>query len=154
MMMGQVIAYHTDRSSTNFFNIFLAGWSPESVWTQRLEEKSLRLCWGSNLDHPFVQPIARHYTYWATRLTVEWYWQVKIIELREKPVPVLLCPPQIPFLWTDLGVNPDLCGERLATNCLSHSMALLRLRMCRCFLFISICLQGMYLLKHGGKLYV
>jgi hypothetical protein len=27
-----------------------AGWAPEPVWTQRLEEKSFRLCRGSNLD--------------------------------------------------------------------------------------------------------
>jgi hypothetical protein len=29
-----------------------AGWAPEPVWTQRLEEKSFRLCRGSNLDRP------------------------------------------------------------------------------------------------------
>jgi hypothetical protein len=48
-----------------------AGWAPEPVWTQRLEEKSFRLCRGSNLDRPVVQPVTRHYTDWATRLT--WY---------------------------------------------------------------------------------
>jgi hypothetical protein len=46
-----------------------AGWTPEPVWIQRLEEKSFRLCRGSNLNHPVVQPVARHYTDWATRLT-------------------------------------------------------------------------------------
>jgi hypothetical protein len=39
-----------------------AGWAPESVWTQRIEEKFFRLCRGSNLDRPVVQPVARHYT--------------------------------------------------------------------------------------------
>jgi hypothetical protein len=39
-----------------------AGWASEPVWTQRLQEKSFRLCQGSNLDHPVVQPVARHYT--------------------------------------------------------------------------------------------
>jgi hypothetical protein len=39
-----------------------AGWAPEPVWTQRLEKKSFRHCWGSNLDHPVVQSAARHYT--------------------------------------------------------------------------------------------
>jgi hypothetical protein len=39
-----------------------AGWSPEPVWTQRLQEKSFLLCRGSNLDRPFVQPVPRHYT--------------------------------------------------------------------------------------------
>jgi hypothetical protein len=39
-----------------------AGWAPEPVWTQRLEEKSFRLFWGSNPDRPVVQPVVRHYT--------------------------------------------------------------------------------------------
>jgi hypothetical protein len=42
------------------------GWAPEPVWTQRLEEKILCLCRGSNLDRPIVQPLVRHYTDWAT----------------------------------------------------------------------------------------
>jgi hypothetical protein len=46
-----------------------AGWAPEPVWTQGLEEKSFRLCRGPNLDLPVVQPVARHYTDCATRLT-------------------------------------------------------------------------------------
>jgi hypothetical protein len=45
-----------------------AGWAPEPVWTQRLEEKSFCLCSGSNLDHLVIQPVARHYTDWATWL--------------------------------------------------------------------------------------
>jgi uncharacterized membrane protein len=43
-----------------------AGWATEPFWTQRLEEKSFRLCRKSNLDSPVVQPVARHYTDWAT----------------------------------------------------------------------------------------
>jgi hypothetical protein len=39
-----------------------AGWAPEPVWKQRLEEKLFRFCRGSNLDRPVVQPVARHYT--------------------------------------------------------------------------------------------
>jgi hypothetical protein len=39
-----------------------AGWAPEPVWTQRLQEKSFRLFRGSNLDRPVVRPVARHYT--------------------------------------------------------------------------------------------
>jgi hypothetical protein len=46
-----------------------AGWAPEPVWTERLEEKSFRLCRGSSLDRQVVQPVARHYTDGATRLT-------------------------------------------------------------------------------------
>jgi hypothetical protein len=38
------------------------GWASEPVWAQRLKEKSFRLCTGSNLDSPVVQPVARHYT--------------------------------------------------------------------------------------------
>jgi hypothetical protein len=39
-----------------------AGWAPELVWTQRLEETSSWLCRGSKLDHSVVQSVARHYT--------------------------------------------------------------------------------------------
>jgi hypothetical protein len=38
-----------------------AGWAPEPVLTQRLEEKSLCLCQGSNPDRLVVQSIMRHY---------------------------------------------------------------------------------------------
>jgi hypothetical protein len=34
-----------------------AGWASELVWTQRLQEKSLRFCRGSNLDRPVVQSV-------------------------------------------------------------------------------------------------
>jgi hypothetical protein len=40
-----------------------AGWAPEPVWTQRLEEESFRLCRGSNLDRPVC--IVRHDTDWS-----------------------------------------------------------------------------------------
>jgi hypothetical protein len=39
-----------------------AGWAPEPVWTQRLEEKSFCPCRGSNPDRPVVQPVVRHYS--------------------------------------------------------------------------------------------
>jgi hypothetical protein len=45
-----------------------AGWAPKPVWTQKLEEKILCLCRGSNLNRQVVLPVARHYTDWATRL--------------------------------------------------------------------------------------
>jgi hypothetical protein len=35
-----------------------AGWAPEPVWTQRLEEKSFAPAG--------IEPVARHYTAWAT----------------------------------------------------------------------------------------
>jgi hypothetical protein len=49
-----------------------AGWASAPVWTQRLEESFFRLCRGSNLDLPVVQPVARHYTDWTTWLTKTW----------------------------------------------------------------------------------
>jgi hypothetical protein len=39
-----------------------AGWAPEPVWTKWLQEKSIRLCRGSNLVRPVVHPVARYYT--------------------------------------------------------------------------------------------
>jgi hypothetical protein len=58
-----------------------AGWAPEPVWAQRLEEKSFRFCRGSNLDRPVVQPVARHYTDCATRLTYAYTETCKTIPL-------------------------------------------------------------------------
>jgi hypothetical protein len=44
------------------------GWvGLRAIWTQRLEEKSFLLCRGSNVERPVVQPVARHYTDWASR---------------------------------------------------------------------------------------
>jgi hypothetical protein len=44
---------------------------------------------------------------------VEWNWRGKTEVLREKPVPVPLCQPQI-LHGTDLGSNPGLRGGRSA----------------------------------------
>jgi hypothetical protein len=65
-----------------------AGWAPEPVWTQKLEEKSFCPCQESNLDRSVVQPVARHYTDWATWLTDVYealaeFWQYKIKVFRE-----------------------------------------------------------------------
>jgi hypothetical protein len=46
-------------------NVQEAGWFPEPVWTQRLEEKIHFPRRGSNPDRPVVQPVVRHYTAWA-----------------------------------------------------------------------------------------
>jgi hypothetical protein len=43
-----------------------AGWAPDEVWTQRLEEKSSCLYRRSNLDRLLVQSVDRHYSDWAT----------------------------------------------------------------------------------------
>jgi hypothetical protein len=38
-----------------------AGWAPEPVWTQRLQEKSLLPLSGIELDRPVVQFVVKHY---------------------------------------------------------------------------------------------
>jgi hypothetical protein len=38
-----------------------AGWAPEPVWTQKLEETLFCLCRGSNLDRTVVQSVVRNY---------------------------------------------------------------------------------------------
>jgi hypothetical protein len=43
-----------------------AGWAPEPVWTQRLEEKSSASVGDQT---PVVQSVVSHYTDWATRFT-------------------------------------------------------------------------------------
>jgi hypothetical protein len=53
---------------------------------------------------------------WIWRATVEWYWQGKIEELGEKPVPVQLCPPQIPHGLTRARTRASAVrGRRLTT---------------------------------------
>jgi hypothetical protein len=58
-----------------------AGRAPEPVWTKRPQEKSFRLCRGWNLGRPVVQPVARHNTDWATRLTSRVWTFTKMIVL-------------------------------------------------------------------------
>jgi hypothetical protein len=43
-----------------------AGWAPEPVWTQKIEENSFCPCRRLNLDRPVVLLVARHCTDWAT----------------------------------------------------------------------------------------
>jgi hypothetical protein len=53
---------------------------------------------------------------WVWRATVELYWQGKTEELGEKPVPVPLCPPQIPHGLTPVRIRAPLVrGRRLTT---------------------------------------
>jgi hypothetical protein len=46
---------------------------------------------------------------------VEWNWQVKTKELEEKPVPVPLCPPQIPHGLTRDRTRASAVGGRRLT---------------------------------------
>jgi hypothetical protein len=55
-------------------------------------------------------------TIWVWRATVEWYWQGKTEGLGEKPVPVTLCPPQIPHALTRARTRASAVrGRRLTT---------------------------------------
>jgi hypothetical protein len=56
-----------------------AVWAPEPVWTQRLQEKSFASARDRTSSALVVQPVARHYTDWATRLT-----EFIIVSLNEK----------------------------------------------------------------------
>jgi hypothetical protein len=57
----------------------------------------------------------------SNRAPVECNWQGKTEVLGEKPVPVSLCPPQIPHGLTR-GSNPDLRDGRPVANRLSHGL--------------------------------
>jgi hypothetical protein len=53
-----------------------AGWAQEPVLDTEVRGKIICLCRGSNLDLPVVQPVARHYTDWATgSLKLQTYMQ-------------------------------------------------------------------------------
>jgi hypothetical protein len=53
---------------------------------------------------------------WVWRATVEWYWQGKTEELGGIPVPVPLCPPQIPHGLTRARSRASAVrGRRLTT---------------------------------------
>jgi hypothetical protein len=45
-----------------------AGWAPEPVWTQRLQEKSFAPAGDRT---PVVQPVVRHYTAWTNPAPIE-----------------------------------------------------------------------------------
>jgi hypothetical protein len=43
-----------------------AGWAPEPIWTEMLEEKSFRLCRGSNLDLSWLSYLPHMYSSYDT----------------------------------------------------------------------------------------
>jgi hypothetical protein len=53
---------------------------------------------------------------WVWRATVEWYWQGKTEELGEKPVPVPLCPQQIPHGLTQARTRASAVRVRRLTT--------------------------------------
>jgi hypothetical protein len=58
---------------------------------------------------------------------VEWNWQGKTEVLGENPVPVPLCPPQIPHGLTWNWTRASAVRGRRLTACLSHGTAILNL---------------------------
>jgi hypothetical protein len=76
----------------------------------------VRLClWTAATSRPIV-----HSPRWYMR-AMEWYWWENWRTWR-KTCPSATLPTTHPT-WTDLGTNPDLHDEMLATNCLSHGTA-------------------------------
>jgi hypothetical protein len=77
--------------------------------------------WGGSSTQPwmpaYVSILRIPQMIWVWRATVEWYWQGKTKELGEKPVPVPLCPPQIPHGLTQARTRAS------TTNDLSHGTA-------------------------------
>jgi hypothetical protein len=59
--------------------------------------------------------ISFFYFFPSNGATVEWNWQVKTEVLREKPVPVPLCPPQIPHGLTQDRTPASAVGGRRLT---------------------------------------
>jgi hypothetical protein len=55
------------------------------------------------------------HTIWVWRTTMGWYWQGKTEELGEKPVPVPLCPPQIPHGLTRAWIRTSVVKVRRLT---------------------------------------
>jgi hypothetical protein len=75
----------------------------------------VRLClWTAATNRPILHLPDGNILIWRT--TMEWEWQGKTQEIREKPVPVPLCPPPT---QNDQEANPGLRHERPATNRLS-----------------------------------
>jgi hypothetical protein len=74
--------------------------------------------WTAATIEPIVHPSG---DILAWRAMVEWYWQGKA-KNSEK-----ICPSATlsttNLTWTDLGMNPSICNEKLVAKCLSDGVA-------------------------------
>jgi hypothetical protein len=91
------------------------------IWNTFRYGKYLFFSWRWGGSDPSVDAYLRYILHipqmiWVWRATVEWYWQGKAEELGEKPVPVSLCPPQIPHGLTRERTRTSAeRGRRLTT---------------------------------------
>jgi hypothetical protein len=91
---------YVHRGSQLFTSIMRVTVQLATVVTFVIHVNGVRLClWNTVTNKPIVHPPN---DIWVWRAMVEWYWQGKIKELGEKPVLVLLCPPQIPHGLTQV----------------------------------------------------
>jgi hypothetical protein len=83
------------------------GWvDPRASLDTKLDEKSFRLCWGLNLDCPFVQSVVRHYTDWATQAP-------HTMVPKQNQMSVYPCVTDSPSLPCDAQINVTLVARPL-----------------------------------------
>jgi hypothetical protein len=77
----------------------IGGWvGPRAGLDIEARGKILCPCQRSNLDRPVVQPVARHYTDWATRLTIRVYRRSFTWNVRDLTCSRLTIFPEIRYL--------------------------------------------------------
>jgi hypothetical protein len=82
-------------------------WNFRFCYQRIVHVDGIRLClWTATTDWPTVCP-RDDVCVW--RPTMEWYWKGKPEKLGENPVPVPLCPPQIPHGLTRASKSEFVC---------------------------------------------
>jgi hypothetical protein len=84
-------------------------WKPNHWLT---DYYGVRRLWTAATNGHIVHPLD---DIWVWRTTVEWYWQGKTEELGENPVPVPMCPPEIPHGQTQAWTWASAVRGRLLT---------------------------------------